>query len=211
VASNFAAANGFFTGQGQSIQRVAVDPVSGDYYAATGYETTAQAAGHTVQWYAGEDSNGAARASVTTKVDDSTNVSYGVEANEAGFAQLVRSLAVQSIQSLPSTSDAQTATSQAKFDALATRVSTNLSGANDSVSGSIASITVDLGLAQVTLKNLSDRHTAYTAQLKDVLSNAEQADPNEVASALLELQTRLSASYSATAMISQLQLANYLK
>jgi flagellar hook-associated protein 3 FlgL len=138
-------------------------------------------------------------------------VSYGVEANEAGFAQLVRSLAVQSIQSLPSTSDAQTATSQAKFDALATRVSTNLSGANDSVSGSIASITVDLGLAQVTLKNLSDRHTAYTAQLKDVLSNAEQADPNEVASALLELQTRLSASYSATAMISQLQLANYLK
>jgi hypothetical protein len=32
-----------------------------------------------------------------------------------------------------------------------------------------------------------------------------------VASALLDLQTRLSASYSAVAMISQLQLANYLK
>jgi flagellin-like hook-associated protein FlgL len=211
VASNFAAANGFFTGQGESIQRVAVDPVSGDFYAATGYEPAAQAVGHTVQWYTGEDSNGAARASVSTKVDDSTNVSYGVEANEAGFTQLVRNLAVTSIQNLPSTTDAQTNVSQAKFDALATRVGTNLSGANDSTAGSIASITVDLGLAQVTLKNLSDRHTAYSAQLKDVLSNAEQADPNEVASALLELQTRLSASYAATAMISQLQLANYLK
>jgi flagellin-like hook-associated protein FlgL len=211
VASNYEAANNFFNGQGQSVQRVAVDSATNTYYAATGYESAAQTANDTVSWYTGEDSNGNARASVSTKVDDTTNVNYGVEANEAGFTQLVRSLAVQSIQTYPSSTDAETNASQAKFDAVAVGQQKNLSAANDSTAGSIASITVDLGLAQTTLGDLSDRHSAYSAQLQDVLSNDETADPNEIASELLELQTRLSASYSATAMISQLQLVNYLK
>jgi flagellin-like hook-associated protein FlgL len=211
VASNYEAANNFFNGQGQSVQRVAVDSATNTYYAATGYESAAQTANDTVSWYTGEDSNGNARASVSTKVDDTTNVNYGVEANEAGFTQLVRSLAVQSIQTYPASTDAETNASQAKFDAVAVGQQKNLSAANDSTAGSIASITVDLGLAQTTLGDLSDRHSAYSAQLQDVLSNDETADPNEIASELLELQTRLSASYSATAMISQLQLVNYLK
>jgi flagellin-like hook-associated protein FlgL len=211
VASNYAAANGFFNGQGQGVQRVAIDSATNSYYAATGYETPAQAASDTVQWYTGEDSNGAARQSVSTKVDDSINVYYGVEGNESGFTQLVRSLAVQSIQTYPTTDDATTAISQAKYDAVAAGQISNLTAANSSQPGSLASIGVDLGLTQATLKNLSDQHTAYGAQLQNVLDNAENADPNEVASALLELQTRLSASYSATAMISQLQLVNYLK
>jgi len=211
AASNYAAATGFFNGQGQSVQRVAIDTATNSYYNATGYESAAQAASDTVQWYQGEDSNGAARQSVSTKVDDDTTVSYGVEANEFGITQLVRSLAVQSIQSYPTTDDATTAVSKARFDAVANGQINNLSALNDSTSGSIASIGVDLGLAQSTLKDLSDRHTAYSAQLQGILSDAETADPNEVASALLDLQTRLSASYSAVAMISQLQLANYLK
>jgi flagellar hook-associated protein 3 FlgL len=211
VASNYAAATNFFNGQGQPQQRVAVDTTTNSYYAATGYETPAQTAADTVQWYRGQDSNGDARASVATTVDDSTKVSYGVEADESGFTQLVRSLAVQSIQTYPTGTDAQTATSKAKFDAVASGQAANLSAGADSTPGSIVSIGVDLGLAQTTLKALSDRHTAYTAQLQTNLSDIETADPNEIASALLELQTRLSASYSATAMIGQLQLANYLK
>jgi flagellin-like hook-associated protein FlgL len=211
AASNFAAANNFFNGQGQSVQRVAIDSGTNSYYTATGYESATQTAADTVQWYTGEDSNGAARASVSTKVDDTTNVNYGSEANEFGYTQLVRSLAVQAIQTYPTTDDATTAASQAKFDAVAAGQVTNLTAANNGTPGSIASIGVDLGLAQSTLKDLSARHSAYTAQLQDVLSNAENADPTQVASELLQLQTRLSASYTATAMISQLQLANYLK
>jgi flagellin-like hook-associated protein FlgL len=211
VASNYAAADGFFNGQGAGVQRVAVDTTSNTYYAATGYETPAQTAADTVSWYTGEDSNGAARASVTSKVDDSVNVSYGAEASENGFARLVRALAVQSIQTYPNATEADTAASKAKFDAVANGQSRLLSAASDGSPGSIASIGVDLGLAQTTLKNLSDRHTAYAAQLQDVIGGIENADPTQVASALLELQTRLSASYSAVAMISQLQLANYLR
>jgi flagellar hook-associated protein 3 FlgL len=211
VASNYAAANNFFNGQGTSAQRVAIDTGTNTYYAATGYETSAQTAATTVQWYTGQDSSGTARASVSSKVDDSTNVNYGVEGDEYGFAQLVRSLAVQSIQTYPTTTAAQTTQSQAKFDAVAQGQLTNLSASKDSTPGSLASIGVDLGLAQTTLKNLSTQHTAYSAQLQDVLSNAETADPTTVASALLELQTRLSASYHATSMISQLQLVDFLK
>lgn len=211
AASNFAAAQNFFNGQGQGVQRVALDTTSGTYFAATGYESATQTAGDTVQWYTGEDSNGAARASVSSKVDDTTNVNYGSEADENGYTQLIRSLAVQAIQTYPTSTDAETDTSQAKFDAIAAGQQSTLSLSNDGTTGSIAAISVDLGLAQSTLKDLSDRHTAYSAELQDVLSNAETADPNEVASALLELQTRLSASYSAVSMISQLQLANYLK
>jgi len=211
AASNYAAATNFFNGQGQTIQRPAVDTTTNTYYAATGYESATQAANTTVKWYNGEDSGGQARASVSTKVDDNTNVSYGVEADESGPLNLVRALAVQAIQTYPTTDTATTAVSQAKYDAIANRQIDTLSAANDSSSGSIASIGVDLGLAQTTLKNLSASHTAYGAQLQDILSNAEQADPNQVASELLELQTRLTASYTATSMISQMQLANYLK
>ena len=210
AASNYAAANNFFNGQGAGVQRVAVDTATNSYYNATGYETAAQTATDTLQWYTGEDSNGAARSSVSTKVDDTTNVNYGVEANEGGFVTLVRALAVQSIQTYPTTDTATTAASQAKFDAVAVGQSNILSKAYDGTPGSLPAITVDLGLAQTTLKNLSDQHSAYGAQLQDILANAENADPNTVAASILELQTRLQASYAVTAKLGQLQLVNYL-
>jgi flagellin-like hook-associated protein FlgL len=213
AASNYAAAEGFFNGSGESVQRVAIDPVTNSYATATGYETAAQTASDTVQWYSGENSasSAASRASVSTKVDSTVNLNYGVEANESGITQLVRSLAVQAIQTYPTTDDATTAASQAKFDIIANDTQTDLSEASDSSPGSLTSIGVDLGLAQSTLSNLSDQHSAYSTQLQNIIANNEQADPNEVASELLQVQTQLEASYSAMSMVSQLQLANYLQ
>jgi flagellar hook-associated protein 3 FlgL len=152
-----------------------------------------------------------ARGSVTAKIDDGTIVSYGVEANETGTVNLVRSLAVQSIQTYPTPDAATTALSKAKFDAIANGQLSRLSAGNDSRPGSLATMAVDLGLVQKTVKDTSDRHTAYTAQLQTVLANAEVADPAQVTEALLQLQTRLQASYQATAIIGQLQLSNYIK
>jgi flagellar hook-associated protein 3 FlgL len=211
AASNYAAANNFFNGSGESVQRVAIDPGTNSYATATGFESAAQTASDTVQWYTGENSATDARSSVTTKVDSTASVSYGVEANEEGFTNLVRSLAVQSIQTYPTTDAATTAASQAKFDAVAGGQTSMLSEADDSTPGSLTSIGVDLGLAQSTLKNLSDQHASYSTQLQDIVANAENADPNEVASQILQVQTQLEASYSVMSMVSQLQLANYLK
>ncbi|HVW91940.1 MAG TPA: hypothetical protein VHB74_04970 [Devosia sp.] len=218
VASNFAAANDFFYSAGGAPQRIDGGGPPADYATATGYESSTQALADTVQWYTGDNQSQAdARSTVTTKVDDHTSVNYGVQGNEYGFTQLIRSLAVQSIASYstdettdPSLGTSPLDLSKTKYDAIAERVQTNLSTIQDSKQGSLAAIGVDLGLSQTTLQNLSDQHTSYGAQLQDVLTNSESADPNEVASALLELQTRLSASYTAVSMISQLQLANYL-
>jgi flagellin-like hook-associated protein FlgL len=211
AASNVAAAANFFNSSGQAVQRAAVGP-DGTYATATGFETPSQTASDTVQWYTGENSTSSAgaRSSVTTKVDSTVKVTYGVEANEQGIAQLVRSLAVQAIQTYPTTDDATTSASQAKFDIIASDTQSALSGANASAPGSLTAIGVDLGLAQVTLKNLTDQHTSYSTQLQNIIANNEQADPNQVASELLQVQTQLQASYSAMAMVSQLQLANYL-
>lgn len=212
AASNYAAAENFFNGSGESVQRVAIDPVTNSYATATGYESASQTASDTVQWYTGENSatSSASRASVTTKVDGSASVNYGVQASENGISKLVRSLAVQAIQTYPTTDDATTAASQAKFDIVANDTQSALSGAQDGQPGSLTSIGVDLGLAQSTLKNLSDQHSAYSTQLQNIIANNEQADPNQVASELLQVQTQLQASYSAMSMVSQLQLANYL-
>jgi flagellin-like hook-associated protein FlgL len=152
-----------------------------------------------------------ARGSVTAKIDDGTTVNYGVEANEAGTVGLIRSLAVQSIQTYPTTTSATTDISKAKFDAIADGQLNRLSAANDSKPGSLATVAVDLGLTQKTVSDTSARHSAYAAQLQTVLSNAEVADPTQVTEALLQLQTRLQASYQATAIIGQLQLSNYIK
>jgi hypothetical protein len=196
-----------------------VDAGTGSLATATGYTLAATAKNETVQWYVGGNADQVnARGAVSTKVDDSTSVNYGVQANEYGFTQLIRTLAVQAVSSYAAgDSVAQgdnistTELSKQHYDAVASRVQANLSTIHDSQQGSLAAIGVDLGLTQTTLKAVSDRHTAYGAQLQDVVANNEQADPNEVASQLLDLQTRLSASYSAIAMISQLQLANYLR
>jgi flagellin-like hook-associated protein FlgL len=211
AASNVAAANDFFNGSGQGVRRAAVGP-DGTYATATDFEPSTQTASDTVQWYTGENSasSAGARASVTTKVDGAVKVTYGVEANEQGIAQLVRSLAVQAIQTYPTSDDATTSASQAKFDIIASDTQSALSGPRATAPGSLTAIGVDLGLTQVTLKNLTDQHAAYKTQLENIISNNEQADPNEVASELLQVQTQLQASYSAMAMVSKLQLANYL-
>ncbi len=205
AASNYAAAANFFNGQGEIVQRVNGPP----YDTATALQPAT--ATDTVRWYAGQDSAGAARGSVSTKVDASTSVDYGVEANESGFVNLVRSLAVQAIQSYPTPDAATTAQSQAKFDAVAAGQTSLLSDSHNSDPGSLQVVTVDLGLAKTTLSDVTARHKAYSAQLQDTLANSEQADTSAVAAQLLALQTRLQASYQATSIISQLTLTNYIK
>jgi hypothetical protein len=174
AASNVAAANDFFNSSGQGVRRAAVGP-DGTYATATDFETPTQTASDTVQWYNGESSasSAGARASVTTKVDGAVKVTYGVEANEQGIAQLVRSLAVQAIQTYPTDSDANTAASRAKFDIVANDTQSALSGVNATAPGSLTAIGVDLGLTQVTLKNLptSTRRTRRSCRTSSPPTN----------------------------------------
>ena len=201
ASSTFAAAQNFFNGQGETVQRVNGPPFE------TATSLVAATSSNTVQWYRGSDTAGAPRDSVTAKVDDSTIVSYGVEANEAGFVNLMRSLAAMAV----STFQATDPRSHDRFDAVSRMQNDRLSEGHNSEPGSLELITLELGQARSAIGNAKDRNTAYKTQLDTMLADVEQVGVEEVAMELLAVKTRLEASYTTTAAMSQLSLVYFLR
>ncbi|MFP9138005.1 hypothetical protein ACLI1C_12575 [Devosia sp. XGJD_8] len=97
-----------------------------------------------------------------------------------------------------------------RFDAMANRQQEALSESHNAEKGSIEILTMELAVASITLKSSTSRHTAYKAQLDNLLSDIETVSKEDVAMEILALQTRLQASYQATAMVSQLSIVNFL-
>jgi flagellar hook-associated protein FlgK len=199
AASNFAAAENFFNGNGEPILRVAGPGFATATALVTADPTT------TVSWYKG-GSAADPRGSVSSRIDEAATVRYGAQANESGIVSLVRTLAVQAIQSFPTTD----ATATGRYDAIATRSNDMLSESRNSEPGSIEMVAVELGMARASASRIADSHTSYKAQLDNMLSDIETVSKEDVAMEILALQTRLQASYQATAMIAQLSLVNYL-
>ncbi len=200
AASNYAAADNFFNGQGQKVMRVG----GSDFANATALVEANPT--NTVIWYRGSDAADA-RATVSAKIDDAATVNYGAQANESGTLNLVRSLAVQAIQNF-STADPSAA---ARFDAVATRNFERLSDTHNSEAGSIEMLAVELGTAQTNVANIGARQKTYGAQLTNMLADIETVSKEDVAMEILALQTRLQASYQATSLIASLSLVNYLR
>jgi flagellin-like hook-associated protein FlgL len=198
-ASAYAASENFFYGQGGQPMRVDGPP----YDTATAL--VAGTSANTIYWYKGEDSTDP-RQTVTAKVGESTSVNYGVQANESGLVNLVQTLAAMSIQTF---TDADT-TSADRYSSMVSRNTERLAETGDS-NGSIAIISVELGLAKSTAGAIDERHTDHKAQLGNMVQDIEEAPTETVAMELLALKTRLEASYQTTSMLSQLSLVNYLK
>jgi flagellar hook-associated protein 3 FlgL len=199
AASTYAAADNFFNGQGEQVMRVDGPP----YETATGL--VAATTVDTVMWYTGESSTDP-RGSVNAKVDDSTTVRYGVQGNESGIVELVRSLAVVAAEIYPNGDE----TSHERFDAMATRQLKRLSEDHNNTTGSLEAISVELSLAEITMGNVRERQTDYGAKLETMLAEIENVSIEEVSMEILALKTRLEASYAATSLVAQLSLVNYL-
>lgn len=199
-ASAFAAAENFFNGQGQPVLRVDGPP----YDTATG--TIAGTTANTIFWYTGEDSTDP-RNTVTARVGEGTTVGYGVQANELGFTNLIQTLAAIAVQDFPDSDP----TSEARYTSMMERNATRLADTKDNNPGSLAAITVELGLAQSTTGAISERHTTHSAQLNNMLQDIEEAPTEQTAMEILALKTRLEASYQTTALLSQLSLVNYIR
>ncbi|RUT33142.1 hypothetical protein EMQ25_08450 [Arsenicitalea aurantiaca] len=202
-ASRFAAADNFFNGAGDPVMRVAAPP-GGNWAEATGLVAATDA--NTVLWYRGGDEN-PPRQGVTARIDDNTRVAYGVQANERGIVDLVRSLAVVATDTFSSSDP----TAKARFDATGSRQIERLSESRNSQPGSLAVIAVDLGLARTTTAATAARQSDYRGQLENLLADIEQIEPEAVAMEILALRTRLEASYATTSAISQLSLVNYIR
>jgi flagellin-like hook-associated protein FlgL len=195
AASAVKAADDFF---GDPPQRVAGPPFN------TATAPVAGTSSNTVMWYTGENGTDPARGTATARIDPSISVSYGARANEQGIRWIVQNVAVlAAVTFVPNDPNAA-----AQSAALGQRVGTNM----DAPPGmqKIQDIQAELAGAQTTLTAATERHAQTTATLADMLEQIEGVPPEQVATQILALQTRLQASLQTTSLLFKTSLVNYL-
>jgi len=199
-ASVFAAADNFFNGNGDTVQRVNGPP----FDSAT--SLIAATPSNTVSWYDGSSSS-SARKSVSARVGESAAVDYGVEGNEKGFVELVRSLAAMAVETFSSND----ATAEKRYSALTERQTARLVQSNNNSSGSLEVITMELGIVRNTMGNYLERNNNYKVQAQTVIGQLEDAPVSDVIMKIKNLDLRLQASYQAISVISKLTMVNYIR
>jgi flagellin-like hook-associated protein FlgL len=194
AASTMVASSNFFD---DPPQRVSGSP-------ATATSLVNGTAANTVLWYTGDDSSSSVRSSQTARIDPTTTVSYGTQANEQGIRQILQSVAALAA----TTYSAGNANASASYTALNSRVYAAL-GAPAGVQN-ITDIEASLANAQTAMSTAQTQHAQTSTTLTNMLQSIEGVDPNQVGSEILSLQTSLSASLSVTARMAQLNLLTYL-
>jgi hypothetical protein len=195
AASAVAASNNFF---GSPPMRVSGSPLT---------SATALAAGtpdNTVTWYTGETGTDSPRGTAVAQVDQSITVQYGARANETAFVNELKNMAVYAAV----TTQQGDPNANGQIQALSQRVAQNLSPQPGVQT--VQDIQADFAGAQTATKAATDRQTQVKTMAQTMLDSIETISPDEVASQLLALQTRLSASYQVTSMLSQISLTKFL-
>jgi hypothetical protein len=170
---------------------------------ATATALVAGSATDTVKWYTGEAGSGAARASVSARVDQSVVVQFGARANEEAIRNQLATMAAFAAVMTP----ANDPNAAAQLSALSRRVGSNLLTPTGQ---RVTDIQGELANVQLVMKDAASRQTAAKSMLENVVDQAESISPNDVAAQLLSLQTSLQASYQTTAMLAQLSLTRFL-
>ena len=194
AASAVVAADNFFNGTPQR--------VSGPPATATGLVAGTPA--NTVSWYTGEDGADPARSTATARADTSITVSYGMRANEEGIRWMVQNVAALAAVTFASGDP----DAVARNAALNSRVGTNLGVPPGTQT--IEDIQTDLAGAQHTLQAATERHQQTKSMLAGMLEKIEGVSNEQVAAAIIALQTRLQASLQTTSLLYQTSLVNYL-
>jgi flagellar hook-associated protein 3 FlgL len=159
---------------------------------------------NTVRWYLGESGLDDPRLTAVAKIDDGISVGYGARANETSLLKTVREIAVFSTFSTAGNDNLDTQ----RYDAMASRTRSDL----DDPSGETLprSIINDLRLAQASFSVAEQRNDNKQTSLENLIFEIEGITQEEAAAQILTLQTRLQATYSATALINDLSLVNFL-
>jgi hypothetical protein len=195
AASTMAASNNFFD---DPPQRVSGSPPSAATSLVDG--TTAD----TVSWYTGNDGAGSARSSQVARVDQSTVVSYGAQANEQGIRWVVQSIAALAA----TTYSASDPNASASYSALNQRVYTALG--NPPGVQTVDDIEASLANAQTAMSTAQSQHAQTANSLSTMLQSIEGVDTTTIGAQILSLQNSLSASLATTARLSQINLLTYL-
>lgn len=204
AASAVMTSEDFFSGSGSPARfprRIEPGGAPPSFAGATG--TAAGTAANTVLWYKGDDTAASARGTAPLRVDQNQVVGTGAQANEAGIRSVVAGFAVLAAENF-STS----ALERDRYGLLAEKVRTQLSEGGQAQK--LEAVVGELGSAMATMTAAKQRHQATGAVLQAALDDIEAANPEEVAAAIMALQTRLQASYQTTSILSRLSMVNYL-
>jgi flagellar hook-associated protein 3 FlgL len=158
----------------------------------------------TVAWYQGDTGSVSARETAPVQVGDTLTVAIGLRADEPGLRKVLAAFGALAVSSFPESD----ATSGARYDALAGKLSAALGGTAGA--SAVDTMTVDLGNASATLKLASERVLATKAQVQTMAGDIDDVSPEKVAAELISAQTRLQASYQTTSTIARMSLVDYL-
>lgn len=208
AASAVLAARDFFTGSTNTAppRVVGASPETATAYGADPGKTT-------LRFYRGDDGAGSARATAIVRTEQNDSVGIGARANEDALANMLALLSVASTETFSSS----VPTDRARYAALNDRLQTQLSPNRPVVvppattGQSLEDIGTQFAQASVNLDAAKVRQTERENLLRSALDEVEGISNEEAATAILNLQSRLQASYQVTSLISQLSLTNFLR
>ncbi len=144
--------------------------------------------------------DGTAAPRVTARIDESTVIQHGVQANDPAFTDLLRGLSM--LASLDASAIADPDAYRVWVGEAANAISSGISGLIEAESR--------LGSQQQTVEQVlgmqRDRQSLFNSQVLTL----EGVDPYEAATRLSQLQTQLEATYAITARLSRLSFLNYM-
>lgn len=199
AASGFAASEDFFNIDADNPPRRVDGP---PFDTAVGHRDATPA--DTVFWYVGEGGTDDPRQTAIGRVDEQITVSYGARANETALRWSIQNYAVLAAE----TYDAGVDSDMTRYDEMTHRAVTRLAKSDGRPSPE--SMQAHLAAQHHTLGKAQERHHAMKAMSQVMVDQIEEADPSEVAVMLLQLNTRLQASYQTTAMLSQMSLVYHM-
>ena len=198
-ASAKAASNAFFAGSiNNPPQRISGPP-------ATATALVAGTPANSVIFYQGDDLAPSARLSQQSRVDASITVGVGAQANEEGIRRVLSNLGAL----ISETFNPAIPADKGRYQELLDRVRGDLSQVNGVQR--VQDIQVEIAASASTLKLADDRHKTKLNFVDTIISEVEDANQEETAARLLAVQTKLQASYQTTAIVSRLNLTDYLR
>ncbi len=142
---------------------------------------------------------GAATPRLSGRPDRTTDIPYGVQANDPAMRDLLQGLyMLASVDTSKLPQDAY----QPYMQAAVGKVSAGLDG--------VRNATAQLGSQRQQLDEIAGRHAAQLKILNDQIDALEGVDPAESSVRLNQLEAQIEATSAATARISRMHLSNYL-
>lgn len=144
---------------------------------------------------------------VYVRADDTVEFNYTVLADDPAFKDIIAGVtALKNIADLDTAPGATEEERQKNFFAVFNDIASTLTKAVDSLDQERFKLQTTLVNSDTLKKEL----TLEKKTLLDTVSNIENIDLNEVALKVTALQTQLEASYQVTAIVSQLNLSNFM-